>query len=69
MLTVLESTPRPPSLRTNWTPQRLFTVLKRIGRFEQLGLSDSQGKILVDAFFARVETGRTAPAVPRIWAT
>jgi hypothetical protein len=62
MLKELDAAPKLPSVRTNWTQQQLFDVLKEVGRLEQLGLSDAEGKTLIKAFFDKMEI--KTPASP-----
>lgn len=53
MLDSLKRTPVPPQYRTNRSPE-VRTVLKRAGRFKQLGLTDAEGKTLVDAVYRKL---------------
>lgn len=54
MLAELRQAPPIPQLRTDWSAEQLFRLLQRIGRFRQLGVTDAEGKILVQAFFERM---------------
>jgi len=52
---VAESTPQ-PHFRTNKNVDRLFVDLKAAGRFEELGLSDAEGRILIEAVYAKLKS-------------
>lgn len=54
MLQEVEKGERIPHLRTTRSAEDLFEVLKNAGRFRELGLTDTEGKILVDAVYKKM---------------
>lgn len=53
MLAIMESASPIPQLRLNRSAADLSAALERAGRFEALGLSPAEGRILVRAFYRR----------------
>ncbi len=54
MLERVQREAAPPQYRTSRSADELFTVLKKTGRFVQLGLTDAEGKILVEAVYRKL---------------
>jgi agmatine deiminase len=54
MLKQVEVSERIPHLRTKRSAQTLIGILKKAGRFQQLGLTDREGEILVDAVYRKM---------------